>query len=337
MSEVSKECQICGSAGPHQILPVREMYFGSRELFEYFCCVACDSLQIINALEGEALAHFYPADYYSYNVPDQPQLLRWLTAQQDRFELQVTRSLLSRVVGAFISKLPPGVRGFIGTRDSSGDVIRMLSALNLGSGARILDVGCGGGALLDRLARVGYTNLSGVDPFVEADVKTALGVPILKRDLGQVTGEFDLIMFNHSLEHVPDFVPTLRAAHKKLAEGGSCLARVPTTSSEAWRIYGTDWCLIDAPQHVVIPSRNGMELAADAAGFRVNQTFDDSNSAQFFGSEAHQRDIAATELKSLWHLVRLFGLKQLYDWERRSERLNRQSLGDMVGFVLRSK
>jgi 2-polyprenyl-3-methyl-5-hydroxy-6-metoxy-1,4-benzoquinol methylase len=80
----------------------------------------------------------------------------------------------------------------------------------LSAAREFLDVGCGGGALLDRLARVGFNKLSGADPFIAADAETPLGVPLMKRYLSEVTGEFDLIMFNHSLEHVPDPVATLK-------------------------------------------------------------------------------------------------------------------------------
>ncbi|HZU46166.1 MAG TPA: methyltransferase, partial [Mycobacterium sp.] len=36
-------------------MTVREMMFGTREPFEYYSCTACDTLQIVNALEGEEL------------------------------------------------------------------------------------------------------------------------------------------------------------------------------------------------------------------------------------------------------------------------------------------
>jgi SAM-dependent methyltransferase len=225
--------------------------------------------------------------------------------------------------------LPEGiVRVLIG-----GDVVRMLAQLALERDARILDVGCGGGALLDRLARVGFNNLSGADPFMAADGETPRGVPLMKRYLSEVAGEFDLIMFNHSLEHVPDPVATLKVAYEKLAGGGICLARVPTTSSEAWTTYAADWVQIDAPRHFVIPSRQAMALAAERAGLRVEQTFDDSNLGQFMGSEAHRRDVAVTDPK----ILRMFGPKQIWEWEKRADRLNRQGRGDQTGFVLRAK
>ena len=327
MKAVTAECRLCRSAGPHQTIAVREMMFGTREQFEYFSCGACDTLQIINALDGEELARHYPSDYYSYDISAQPKILRWLTMRHDRFELHTGGGL----VGAFIAALPAFIRAPI------GDAVTVIGQLTLERDARILDVGCGGGALLDRLARSGFNNLLGADPLLPADSNTPEGVPLMKRYLNEVTGEYDLIMFNHSLEHVPDPIEMLKWACEKLAAGGICLVRLPTTSSEAWTTYRANWFQIDAPRHIVIPSRHGMALAADKVGLRLEKTFDDSNSAQFVASEAYRRDIAMNELKSLRDLRRIFGAKRIWDWGKRAESLNRSGRGDQTGFVLRAK
>jgi SAM-dependent methyltransferase len=290
-------------------------------------------LQIVNVLGNEELERFYPSDYYSYNVSAEPKVRRWLTTRHDRFELHTG----GRLVGAAIAAVSPSLRSLVGTHDASGDVIEMLGQLGLGRDSRILDVGCGGGALLDRLARVGFNNLSGADPFITADGETQEGVPLLKRFLGEVPGEFDLIMFNHSLEHVPDPVAALKVARGMLAADGACLVRLPTTSSEAWSTYKSDWVNIDAPRHTVIPSRQGMVLAADTVGLRVEKTFDDSTFLQFIGSEAYKRDIALTDPQIFWKILRIFGPKQIWDWQKRAECLNRQGRGDWTGFVLRTK
>jgi SAM-dependent methyltransferase len=328
VKEITKKCRLCGSIGPHQILVVREMMYGTQEQFEYYSCAACDTLQIVNVLEGEELMRHYPSDYYSSNVSVSawPRVLQWLIAQQDRFKVHTG----GRLVGALMAApLPDGIVR-LGT---GGDAVRMLGQLAVEHDARILDVGCGGGALLDRLARVGFKNLSGADPFIAADGETHWGVPLMKRYLNQVTGEFDLIMFNHSLEHVPDPIATLKVACEKLAAGGICLVRLPTTSSEAWTVYKADWVQIDAPRHIVIPSRNGMALAADKVGLRVEKTFDDSNLVQFMASEAYRRDVAITDPK----IFKMFGPKRIWGWEKRARRLNRQGRGDQTGFVLRIK
>ncbi|WP_254848344.1 class I SAM-dependent methyltransferase [Mycobacterium sp. SP-6446] len=323
MNEITKECRLCGSTGPHRTLAVREMMYGTQARFEYYFCTACETLQIVDVLEGEELMRHYPRNYHSYN---EPRILGWLITRHDRYKLHTG----GRLVGPLLTRrLPDGILRLL----LGGDVIGMLARLPLGRDARILDVGCGSGLLLDRLARAGFTNLSGADPFIAADRETPRGVPLMKSDLSDVTGEFDLIMFNHSLEHVPDPIAMLEVAREKLAAGGICLARVPTTSSEAWTTYGADWVQIDAPRHFVIPSRQAMALAAEKAGLRVEQTFDDSNLGQFMGSEAYRRGVAVTDPK----ILRMFGARQLWEWEKRAARLNRQGRGDQKGFVLRAK
>ena len=293
------------------------MMFGTRERFEYYSCAECDTLQTANALGDEELARHYGQDYYSYNVSAEPRVLRWLTTQHDRFELRTG----GRFAGAFLTSLLPE------------RVVKMLGQLAIDRDARILDVGCGGGKLLDRLARAGFSNVSGADPFLEADGETALGAPLMKRHVNEVHGEFDLIMFNHSLEHVPNPIVTLKAAKAKLAPGGICLIRVPTTSSEAWNTYRADWVQIDAPRHIVIPSRKGLARAADAAGLRVEKTIDDSYALQFIGSEQYRRDVPLSDPRSR----KLFGLKQIWGWEKESYRLNGVGRGDQAGFVLRAR
>ena len=325
MTAITRDCRLCGSTGPHPAIDVREMMFGTREQFEYFCCATCDTLQIDKELEGEDLMRHYPSNYYSHSASAQPGAFRWLVTQHDEYKLRGG----NRIVGAFMkSRLTEGLfRVLLG-----GDVVRMLAQLAVGHDARILDVGCGTGGLLDRLTRIGFNNLAGADPFIEADGRSSEGVPLMKADLRDVDGKYDLIMFNHSLEHVPDPVETLKVAYGKLAAGGMCLARVPTTSSEAWRTYRADWVQADAPRHMVIPSRQGMAVAAERAGMRVVRTFDDSNLGQFLGSEAYRRDVPVTDPK----ILRMFGPKQLWVWEKRAQLLNRQGRGDQTGFVLQA-
>jgi SAM-dependent methyltransferase len=314
MNEIAKECRLCGLQGPHQTVTIREMMYGTREQFEYYICSECDTLQIVDVPDGDDLKRHYGADYYSYNVSPQSRTRQWLSTQRDRFELKTG----GRMAGSILAALRPEY------------VTRILGQLALKRDARILDVGCGAGHLLDRLARAGFSNVSGADPFIAEDSETQIGVPLLKRYLHEMNGEFDLIIFSHSLEHVPDPIAMLKTAREKLSTDGICLVRVPTTSSEAWTTYREDWVQIDAPRHLVIPSRQGLALAAGKVGLRVEKTIDDSSAFQFFGSEQYRQDVALTDPRGR----AIFGRKQIADWEKRAEELNRQGRGDQASFVL---
>ena len=81
-----------------------------------------------------------------------------------------------------------------------------------------------------------------------------------------VPGTYDLVMFNHSFEHVEDPLPTLRHARNLLAPGATLLLRTPVAGCWAWRHYGTDWVSIDAPRHAFIPSIAGLRAAAGRRG-----------------------------------------------------------------------
>lgn len=122
MMAVTSECRLCRAAGPHPRLEIREMMFGTREVFEYFSCSACDTLQIVNVLEGEDLMRHYPATYYSHNGSGQPSALQWLVTQRDRRKLDGG----GRVFGALMSRpIPEGIfRVLLG-----GDAVNMLAEL----------------------------------------------------------------------------------------------------------------------------------------------------------------------------------------------------------------
>ena len=63
-------CRICGNADGNTAYDVREMMFGTREIFRYFRCAACGCLQIAEVPAD--LSAYYPPDYCSFK----PSLFR---------------------------------------------------------------------------------------------------------------------------------------------------------------------------------------------------------------------------------------------------------------------
>jgi SAM-dependent methyltransferase len=308
------ECRICRATGPHAVHHARELMHGTRDRFDYFECVECGTVQIGKVPAASDLARYYPQDYYSFEQRRKSWLVRWLVAQRDRHVLNLP-NLAGALIGRF--RVDP--------------ILRVLARANLKPSDRILDVGCGSGRLLDRLARAGFPKLMGVDPFIACDMRTPAGVPIKKALLSEVSGTFDVIMFNHSLEHVTDPVGVLRDAGCRLASDGKVLVRVPTPSSDAWQIYGIDWVQLDAPRHIVLPSRKGAAIMAEHAGLAVRDVIDDSGTFQFTGSEQYRRDLPLRGAER----NALFSRADLARFAARAAALNARHRGDQAMFVLR--
>jgi SAM-dependent methyltransferase len=89
--------------------------------------------------------------------------------------------------------------------------------------ARILEAGCGRGALAAVLADRGY-QVTGVDRDAEvAAAATERGVPVIQADVREVSGEYDVVLFTRSLHHAENLDEVLAHAVTLLAPGGQVI------------------------------------------------------------------------------------------------------------------
>jgi 2-polyprenyl-3-methyl-5-hydroxy-6-metoxy-1,4-benzoquinol methylase len=293
MNEI--KCTAChGEAGRERIL--REMMYGTREEFVYWECIACGCLQIAEVPEN--LADHYPSNYYSFSM----EASAW-SKMNYRAHFAAPRSM----------KL---------LRRCPADVASVISA-NPRPGAKILDVGCGGGRLVGVLRSLGF-DAHGIDPFGTSDR------PYIQRcSLDEIQGKWDLIMFHHSLEHMSNHAEVLQCVRSKLGSDGQCIVRIPI-ASWAWKHYGKDWVQLDAPRHLVIHTLESFRLTAQSASLRVERIIFDSDEFQFYASELYQRDIPLHDSSVIGMLSR----RQIRSFRRRAADLNSQQLGDQAAFIL---
>jgi SAM-dependent methyltransferase len=298
------------------------MMFGSREEFDYLECSNCGCVQIVDI--PASMSKYYPANYHSFAPISHPTRLRkWLTNVRDSHAVS-DRGLLGKVLCRYF---PPNI------------ALRSLSHLGLDHGARILDVGCGSGMLLNAMGNLGFTRLVGTDPFLPADVEYANGVKLLKGGILEVAGEYDVIMFHHAFEHISDPEPTLKAVHQLLAPGGTCIIRVPTVSSYAWQHYGVNWVQLDAPRHFYVHSGQSVQMMANRAGLEVSSMVYDSSAFQFWASEQYALDIPLYDTRSyaVSPANSIFTKQQIAAFEKRAGELNKANLGDQAVFYLQSR
>jgi SAM-dependent methyltransferase len=310
---VAVACKVCGAASWTRTFAAHERQFGIPGTFTYGECGACGSLQLLDP--PASLAEYYPAGYYSFDPPAGAGAVARLKAAAARSAV-TGRGLLGRALG--LLQPPPGA-----------GLAHWLRLAGVGRTSRVLDVGCGSGALLRTMEAAGYRSLTGVDPFLDAS-RTAGGVRLLRSTVEELDETFDFVMMHHALEHVPEPGETLRALRARLVPGGHCLVRVPVARSEALHRYGDRWVQLDAPRHLVVPSVEGLVALAERSGFALVERRHDSTAIQFWGSELYTRDVT---LASGGARVGWLGKQH---GRLRAARANARGAGDQAAFLFRA-
>ena len=141
-----------------------------------------------------------------------------------------------------------------------------------GSG-RFLDVGCGAGALLKRMADAGW-RCAGIDVSPTAVAVTRQAVPdavVQEATLATFEPEapFALITMHHVLEHLPDPVAGLARCRQLLEPGGQLLVSVPNIDSLEARIFSRRWIGLDIPRHLTHFSRSTLTELLERSGFQI--------------------------------------------------------------------
>ncbi len=193
---------------------------------------------------------------------------------------------------------------------------------------------------LRNLAKLGFNELWGVDPFIKKSREEA-GISLRKSNLANFacgrSDKFELVAFNHSLEHTPDQTETLTAAASLLKHQGTCLIRIPILPCASWERYGTDWVELDAPRHLYIHSHTSIRLLGEKVGMKLHQVSYDTSAFEFYGSEQYMRDIALTDPRSLWVNPKseLFSADELRKFDELASKANKTSTAGRAVFVFR--
>jgi len=315
-------CRICENSDHNTTYEVREMMLGLRDMHTYFECAECGCLQI--ATVPDNIQEYYPnEDYYSYDAVKAVSGIKGkLIKMRDRYA-----ATGSCFVGRLMQRIQPH------------DKLPSLRHADVSLDSKILDVGCGAGHLLHSMQEAGFKNLLGIDPFNAKKLNYDNGLNIEAKSIHDMSGEnhWDLIMFNHSFEHVFDQHDVLEKVMTLLKPDGICMIRIPTVTSWAWRSYGVDWVQLDAPRHLFLHSLQSMNVLAEQKGFKLENVVYDSFAFQQWGSEQYKKDIALHDDNS--YAVNPdkspFSAADIQEFETHSKELNASKSGDQAAFYLR--
>ena len=121
---------------------------------------------------------------------------------------------------------------------------RLAGTLDVKSSGRVLDFGCGNGAMLAAIsATLPGWSLFGTD-LDDRNLESLQRIPGFRRlytgPLGDLDGDFDLVTLSHSLEHVPAPHDVLSTVREKLTEGGHLFVQVPDAARNPFDLAVAD-------------------------------------------------------------------------------------------------
>ena len=317
---MNQVCRICGNNAGHTQHRLSEKMFGLGDQFDYFQCARCGCLQI--AEFPTDWSRYYPPHYYSFLLGPVPQRgpKAWLAMRRDRTCLTAGADWLGLVLGKTVPAQLP---------------IKALGRVPLRPDMRVLDVGCGRGQLLTVLHRAGFRRLQGVDPFLQNDLEVLPGLWVRKQTVESVREQFDVIMLHHVLEHVENPLAVLLACRDRLALNGKIVVRIPTAESATWERYGVNAVQLDAPRHLHLLSRTGLDMLTRKAGLGTLARWCDGTGFQFWVSELYRRGIPLADAQGRQtQPASYFSPQELKAFEREAEELNKLDRADQFAVIL---
>jgi SAM-dependent methyltransferase len=313
-------CIICGNTENNQLFTIKELQLGLDEYFEYQLCGSCGTMQLQNIPQD--LGKYYPnEDYYSFNL---------------NLDIRKKKDLLRKIKTDYLLY---GKQPILGGLMSIGYKMNEFYEWMKFSGAKyddaILDVGTGNGSLLARLFKMGFTNLTGIDPFINQS-KDYGSIKVLKKTIFEMDGSYDLIMMHHALEHTTAPQKELAKIYELLKTGGKALIRVPIMGNYGWQRFKEFWSGLDAPRHIFIPSEKGLKKLVTDAGFSIDTFYYDSSDYMIISSEQYKKGIPlhASNSYTINEEASMFTKKDARAFRKIMYEQNRLNNGDMAAIFL---
>lgn len=136
---------------------------------------------------------------------------------------------------------------------------------------RLLDVGFGGGSMLDAAARAGWA-VDGVEISARAVELVRRRHPTVARgaieEAHYPDGRFDVVIASELIEHLNDPLAFLAHVHRILRPGGLLWATTPHGRGITARVLGSGWSVISPADHLQLFSVSGVRTLLGRAGFR---------------------------------------------------------------------
>lgn len=237
------ECPVCNEAGAAVLRQAYDDRYGQPDLLSLVQCIHCGHVMTSPRLRESDLGALY-STYYPRK--------------------QVNVEGLKREAAHSVRPWARLRRWWAGTDNQGQYAVR--------PGELMLDIGCGSGlSLLEARALGAEVRGIEADPNIRR-IADELGLRI---HIGSLLDEpfageqFDLVVLNQVIEHVPDPALTLDRLRSRLRRGGRIVLVFPNVESFWRRLSGDRWINWHVPYHLHHFSRSGFERMAARLGYEV--------------------------------------------------------------------
>lgn len=237
MKEYALICPVCGSAEWRTVYKIRQ--WDVRE------CQSCRFARVIPIPEPAKRHELYSE------------------------EAVVKRDTKKLTLAQRLSRTLKRASGKILKRDKNGIFYDKLCR-KVARGAKVLDVGCGGGSFL-LLARQRFTCVGiEISEYLAAAAMKNSGIKVITGDFhaADFGGEkYDAITLISLLEHFVDPAGVIRKCHSLLNDKGILLIKTVNYGCINRKIRGAEWTGFRPPDHVVYFSPKNLKALLMKAGF----------------------------------------------------------------------
>lgn len=246
------DCLICGGATLAWLVVPCDWRRPERSSpYRLQRCPGCGFRQIVPRPAREEIASFYQIDnYYTHS-------------EQLRQTAGENRRLLDRLRMRLAWSCDRGV-----------ELDDAWFRSRLAAGGTICDLGCGSGALLARLAQIGF-DVTGVEPDPNALAVASRRIPkVFPGTAEDLPSElqaqrFDCLVMSHVLEHTLDPRRAVENAAGLLNAGGLLVIETPNNEAEGLRRSAMLWPWLDVPRHLNFFTGSSLRRLCEAVGLRV--------------------------------------------------------------------
>ncbi len=228
-------CDLCGADDAEPVLPLRDVMFQTSErTFWLNRCRNCGLLYLNPRPVQKQIGRYYRDDYAPFARSGIPA--------------SVKRRTLRREVDSLWPLLAPP--------------------------AKVLDIGCATGDLLQAVRERGNPNVLGVEPNEHAAeiARTRWGIEVRLGTLESAclpASSVDVALLAHTLEHLPSPANTLNELRRVLSPHGVAIFWLPNAAALAARILGENWMGYDAPRHFYAFTPATLDRMLTQAGFEI--------------------------------------------------------------------